>query len=226
MYRITSAIFSLPVVLLWSAAAAAASFPCEKAQTRIEKAICADAEVSQLDEYLGRYYAGARTALRESASCLLADQKQWLSSVRNPCPDAACLKKVYLERLGELHALQPGASSLRNVALPPVPPLVWIIPPADNVAAPPRPNAKPLVAKGRVINELEKGDGFVLRTAEGATHILLLAMFFDGASVDALNALAKQPAATFLARGHAANDPRGNIYYEPSRCVFLYRLTP
>ena len=86
-------------------------------------------------------------------------------------------------------------------------------------------SAKPLVARGHVINDLEKGDGFVLRTAEGATHILLLAMFFDGASVDALNALARQPGATFLARGHAANDPRGNVYYEPSRCVFLYRLT-
>ena len=141
-------------------------------------------------------------------------------------PGCSCLKKVYLERLGELHALQPGASSLRNVALPAVPPLVWIIPPAaDNVAAPSRPNAKPLVAKGRVINDLEKGDGFVLRTAEGVTHILLLTMFFDGASVDALNALATQPAATFLARGHAATNPRGNVHYEPSRCVFLYRLT-
>lgn len=226
MHGTISTTSGLLLALLWSTAAAAASFPCEKAQTRIEKAICADAEVSQLDEYLGRYYSGARTALRESASCLLADQKQWLSSVRNPCADAACLKKVYLERLGELHALQPGASSLRNVALPAVPPLVWIIPPAgDNVAAPPQPNAKPLVARGHVINDLEKGDGFVLRTAEGTAHILLLTMFFDGASVDALNALARQPAATFLARGHAATNPRGNVHYEPSRCVFLYRLT-
>ena len=219
------AIFCLLASLLWSAAAAAASFPCEKAQSRIEKAICADAEVSQLDEYLGRYYHAARDALRESAACLAADQRQWLGSVRNACQDAACLKKVYLERLGELHAIQPGASSLRNVALPAVPSLAWIIPPAgDNVAAPPRPGAKPLVASGRVVNEVEKGDGFVLRTAEGAAHILLLTMFFDGPSVDYLTVLAKDPAATFLARGHGATDPRGNVYYEPSRCVFLYRL--
>jgi hypothetical protein len=39
-----------------------------------------------------------------------------------------------------------------------------------------------------------------------------------------LDALAKAPAATFLARGHAATDPRGTVYFEPSRCVFLYRL--
>jgi len=225
MDRASRATSGLLLGLLWSAAAAAASFPCEKAQSRIEKAICADAEVSQLDEYLGRYYSAARLALRGSASCLAADQRQWLSSVRNACQDAACLKKAYLERLGELHAIQPGASSLRTVALPVVPSLAWIIPPAgDNVAAPPRPAAKPLVASGRVINDVEKGDGFVLRTAEGASHILLLAMFFDGPSVDYLTALAKDPAATFLARGHAATDPRGRVYYEPSRCVFLYRL--
>jgi uncharacterized protein len=220
-----SAILSLLLGLLWSGAAAAASFPCEKAQSRVEKAICADAEVSELDEYLGRYYSAARAALRESASCLAADQRQWLSSVRNACQDAGCLKKAYLERLGELHAIQPGASSLRNVALPAVPSLAWVIPPAaDNVAAPARPGAKPLVASGRLVNEVEKGDGFVLRTAEDTPHILLLTMFFDGSSVDVLTALAKGPAATFLARGHAATDPRGNVYYEPSRCVFLYRL--
>jgi uncharacterized protein len=211
--------------LLWSGAAAAASFPCEKAQSRIEKAVCADAEVSQLDEYLGRYYQAARGTVREAGSCLAAEQRLWLSSVRNACQDAACLKKVYLARLGELHPMQPGASSLRNVALPAVPALVWIIPPAgDNVAAPQRPGAKPLVARGRVVNELEKGDGFVLRTAEGATHILLLTMFFDDPTVGYLNLFAKEPAATFLARGHGATDSRGNVYFEPSRCVFLYRL--
>lgn len=225
MTGIGSAIASLLLGLLWSAAAAAASFPCEKAQSRIEKAICADEEVSTLDEYLGRYYPAARDTLREAGSCLAADQRQWLSSVRNACADAACLKKVYLERLGELHALQPGATSLRNVALPAVPTLAWIIPPAgDNVAAPPRPGAKPLIATGRVINDLEKGDGFVLRTADGTIHILLLTMFFDDPSVGYLSLFAKEPAARFLARGHAAVNSRGVVYYEPSRCVFLYRL--
>ena len=205
-------------------AAIAASFDCAKAQSRVEKAICADREVSDLDEYLGRYYSAARATLRESASCLAADQKQWLGAVRNRCADAACLRKVYLERLGELHPLQPGASSLVNAELPRVPSLAWIIPPAaDHVAAPRRPNARPLEAKGRVINDVEKGDGFVLRTAEGATHILLLAMFFDGPSIDMLNGFAKEPNATFLARGHAAQSGR-NTNYEPSRCVFLYRL--
>ena len=217
------ALSACTVLALGCRAAHAASFDCAKAHSRVEKAICAEQDVSDLDEYLGRYYAGARATLRESGACLAADQRQWLVS-RNKCEDAACLKKLYLERLAELHPLQPGATSLKNVELPRVPSLAWIIPPAaDNVAAPHRPNARAFEAKGRVINDVEKGDGFVLRTAEGATHILLLAMFFDGPSVDMLNGLAAEPNATFLARGHAAQSG-ARIYYEPSRCVFLYRL--
>jgi uncharacterized protein len=216
----TNAILALFLGLLWTASAAAASFPCEKAQSRIEKAICADAEVSDLDEYLGRYYAAARSVLGRAGDCMRADQQQWLREVRNACADAACLKKAYLERLGALDPLQPGASALRNVELPRVPALAWIIPPVE---APPKPAAKPLVARGRVVNEVVSGDGFVLRTAEGATHILMLSMLLDSPSDVHLESFAKA-GATFLARGHEAKDPRGNVYYEPSRCVFLYRL--
>ena len=212
------------VGMLMSTGAAAASFPCEKAQTSIEKAICADAEVSDLDEYLGRYYSAARSALGRAGNCMRADQQQWLREVRNACADAACLKKAYLERLGALDALQPGATALRNIELPRVPALAWIIPPAeDKVAAPPKPAAKPLEARGQVVNEVATGDGFVLRTAEGATHILMLSMLLDSPSDVHLESFAKA-GATFLARGHEAKDPRGNVYFEPSRCVFLYRL--
>jgi uncharacterized protein len=223
MRRTRSALCSVALALACGAAGAA-SFPCEKAQSRIEKAICADAQVSELDEYLGRYYHGARTTLGRAASCLATDQKQWLSAVRNKCADAACLKKVYLERLAELHPVQPGATSLRNVELPVVQSLVWIIPPAsDTVAAPPQPRAKPFEAKGRVVNEIVQGDGFVLRTADGTGHILMTAMLMEGPADGILVELAKEPKATFLARGHASND-RGNINFEPSRCIFLYRL--
>ena len=69
MYRTANVVLGVLLGLLWSAGAAAASFPCEKAQTRIEKAICADKEVSDLDEYLGRYYArrGRRWGARGNA---------------------------------------------------------------------------------------------------------------------------------------------------------------
>lgn len=203
----------------------AASFDCAKAQSATEKMVCADAEVSTLDEHLAQYYAGARLALREGAACLADDQRQWLRTVRNACADAGCLKKAYVERLGTLHALQPGATSLRNMELPSTPQLAWIIPPAaDNVAAPRRPNAQPLVAQGRLVDDVAQGDGFLLRTPEGATHVLLMLMFIDGASADRLPLLAREANATYLARGHAAPGSGARADYEPSRCVYLYRM--
>ena len=224
MSRTSAAAFSALLALAFSGAAAAASFPCDKAQSRIEKAICADAEVSQLDEYLGRYYSGARLAVGTGASCLAADQRRWLSDTRNACADGACLKKAYLERLGELDALQPGASALRNVELPRVPSLAWIIPPAqDNVAAPPKPNAQPLVVRGELYDDVTQGDGFVLRGAQGSTLLVML-MFLDGETANRLAVLAKEPNNSYLARGHAATNSTGRIYFEPSRCVLLYRL--
>jgi uncharacterized protein len=212
------------VLLGWCAAASAASFDCAKAQSRIEKAICADAEVSDLDEYLGRYYSAARSALGRAGDCLRADQAQWLRT-RNACNDAACLKKVYLERLAELHPLQPGASALRNVELPRVPALVWIVAPAsDQVAAPPRPDAKPFVARGKIVNEIVQGDGFVLRTAEGTPHILMLSSLLESPGDTQLELMARENSTTFIARGHAGRGSGGNTYFEPSRCIFLHRL--
>jgi len=223
MRRTRSAACSLALALACGAAGAA-SFPCEKAQSRVEKAICADAELSQLDEYLARYYGGARAGLGAGGACLAADQRKWLSATRNACADAACLKKAYLERLGELHPLQPGATALRNLELPRVPALVWIIPPAqDNVAAPPKPNAPPLEVRGELFDDVAQGDGFLLRGAQGSTLLVML-MFLEPATAQQLALLAKMPDSSYLARGSAATNSSGRIYYEPSRCVFLYRL--
>lgn len=134
------------------------------------------------------------------------------------------MKKAYLERLGELDALQPGASALRNVELPRVPSLAWIIPAArDNVAAPPKPNAQPLVVRGELFDDVANGDGFLLRGAQGSTLLTML-MFLEPETAQHLSVLAKVPGTAYLARGHAAIDSNGRIYYEPSRCVFLYRL--
>src|SRR6188508_3794069 len=82
--------------------AAAQSFDCAKAQTRIEKMVCADRAIADLDEYLGRYYSAARAEIPGAAACLQSDQSQWLKTKRDACSDAACLKTAYLERLAEL----------------------------------------------------------------------------------------------------------------------------
>src|SRR5262245_56475401 len=68
--------------------AAAQSFDCAKAQTRVEKMVCADRGIADLDEYLGRYYAAARAEIPGAAACLQSDQAQWLKSTRDACADS------------------------------------------------------------------------------------------------------------------------------------------
>ena len=214
------------LALLIASPAFAQSFDCAKAQTRVEKMVCADRGVADLDEYLGRYYSAARAEIPGAASCLQADQSQWLKSKRDACADAACLKAAYLDRLAELDPLQPGVTALKNVTLPVVPSLVWVIPPAsDNVAAPPNPKAVAFEATGAIVNDIAtnpKSEGIVLRTRDGTRIPLMLLMFLEGESQDRLTSLSKERGAMFRARGFAPNASRKS--FEPSRCVFVHRL--
>lgn len=76
----------------------AASFDCSKAQTKVEKLICADAELSKLDEDLAAAYTNALKEDGKAASVRRA-QKQWVKE-RNGCVDAACVKNAYQSRAG------------------------------------------------------------------------------------------------------------------------------
>ena len=72
----TSSLAALSALALFGfESASAASFPCEKAATSVEKSICADKAVSELDEHLGRYYSAARAALGSGKSCLAQIRK-------------------------------------------------------------------------------------------------------------------------------------------------------
>jgi uncharacterized protein len=203
----------------------AASFDCAKAATATEKTICANPQISDLDEYLGRYYQAGRASMgRDAAACLASNQRTWLRSVRNACKDAACLERVYLERLSELDPLQAGAAAVKNLELPRVKSLVWIIgPAADTVAAPRNVRREPLLVTGKLVDDMANGDGFVLEDKSGVKHVLLLLMFIDKADGVMLEALEHAPPATYEARGEreiaadAAN-------FAPSACTFVYRL--
>lgn len=217
------------IALLCAAALAepalAASFACENATTRIEKLICAEPRLSELDEYLGRYYAAARPQLGSASACLVTNQRAWLRTVRNACADAACLERAYLARLAELDPLQPGATALRNVKLPRVKALVWIVPPAeDEVAAPRVAGRPPLVVAGQLRNEVTDGDGYVLEDEAGAKYVLLALMFIDAASGVALETLAGEESARFEARGEREPSSDGVAHFAHSACKYLYRL--
>lgn len=207
----------IPAMLL------AAGFDCARATSTTEKAICADAALSALDEHLARYYSAGRMVLKEGASCLQSDQQRWLQR-RNACRDNACLNEAYLDRLAELDALQPGATAIRNVALPARPALAWVIPPgADQVAAPPNPKARPAQFSGAIVDEVATGDGYVLSAAGGERHLLLPLMFIDGASATYLQALAREKDRTFRVTGHVTSR-EGRTDFEPSRCIFIHRV--
>ncbi|MFZ5724058.1 MAG: lysozyme inhibitor LprI family protein [Pseudomonadota bacterium] len=203
--------------------ATAASFPCGRATTPVEKIVCGDPELSMLDEHLGRYYSAARAAVQAADSCLVADQKQWLRTQRNVCRDAACLRQVYLQRLAELDPLQPGVTRIRHPGLPAAKALVWIVPPAlDQVAAPPDPQAAPLVARGAILNEVADGDGYVLRTGEGKRLLIVPLMFLEPATTAMLESLASG-GDDYELRGHAESSADGSVHFAPDRCVFVHR---
>lgn len=216
------------VASLWLGAAQAAwcaSFPCEKAATPVEKTICGNVDLSQLDEHLGRYYSAAREALGEARACVAKDQRDWLSSVRNRCKDAECLERVYLERLGELDGLQPGVTALRNIELPRVKSLAWVIAPAeDTVAAPRDPQAKPLVVEGRILDEVTDGDGYVIQDAAGGKHLVVALMFITDSSAATLETLSKDVTARYEARGLLEVSGDGSKHFAPGACTFIYRL--
>jgi uncharacterized protein len=206
----------------------AASFDCSRAATATEKAICANPRVSDLDEYLGRYYQAGRASMgRDAAACLASNQRDWLRSVRNACKDAACLERVYLLRLAELDPLQAGATAIKNLDLPVVKSLVWVIgPAADTVAAPRNVRREPMVITGKLVDDVADGDGFVIQDKAGVKHVLLPLMFIDKADGVMLESVAHEPAshATFEARGERELPGDGGSNFAPSACTFLYRL--
>jgi uncharacterized protein len=92
-----------------SSFANAAGFDCTKATTAIEKTICADGELSALDGKLMQAY---KTSLSNSAKVdtLKVEQRTWISTVRNKCSDATCLKQAYAERIAQLDGSSPAAA--------------------------------------------------------------------------------------------------------------------
>jgi uncharacterized protein len=82
--------------------ARAASFDCARAQSAVERLICSDPQVSELDERLDRAYRAAEVTGMWQRSELGPDQRDWLKNVRSKCSDAPCLVRAYQARIDEL----------------------------------------------------------------------------------------------------------------------------
>lgn len=88
------------LLLAVSGSASAASFDCNKASTFVEKAICSDKTLGELDDALSSNYKsmlasnigdGARKELRTT-------QRIWLAD-RNKCTTRSCVEALYRQRV-------------------------------------------------------------------------------------------------------------------------------
>ena len=89
-----------------SAQAANASFKCNAHSSQVEKLICTDDDLAQLDASLASLYKVTMNSLpKTEQSSLKVEQRDWLES-RNACAKAAdikaCLKDEYHARINEL----------------------------------------------------------------------------------------------------------------------------
>ncbi len=78
------------------------SFPCSKAESRVELLICGSHELAALDRRMAEAWSAARrTRDKEAFAELRADQKRWLRA-RDACTDEGCVGQRYRERLAEV----------------------------------------------------------------------------------------------------------------------------
>lgn len=107
--------FAILLISLWTSSSYSASFDCIKARSNIEKAICNDTELSQLDEKLDAEYKVSRLKLSPSSvNVLVASQRSWLKFIATYCfidSNAAplsntevksCLSRAFKDRINDL----------------------------------------------------------------------------------------------------------------------------
>lgn len=88
------ALFVLPLE------AQSASFDCKKSSATVERLICNNPELSEIDSNLSQIYAKALTQSSDKPT-LKKQQREWLQYVRNKCGDDVCLKNTYIARIAK-----------------------------------------------------------------------------------------------------------------------------
>lgn len=94
-------VFTTAALALFVTQAQAVSFDCQKAKTFVEKAICQNQELSDLDDELRVQYDTALTDNKNPAA-FKKQQLKWLKQ-RDTCQTVDCLKKSYNQRIKALN---------------------------------------------------------------------------------------------------------------------------
>ncbi|MBF0273384.1 MAG: DUF1311 domain-containing protein [Magnetococcales bacterium] len=85
-------------------------FDCRKAASTVEKTICTDVNLAQMDGELSTIYKHALQRTKQDEN-LKTQQLNWLRQVRNACADAPCLSKAYQGRINALRQMDTTAGS-------------------------------------------------------------------------------------------------------------------
>ena len=102
-------------ITLWAGPAFAAGFDCTKAHTTLERLICADKTLSNLDGQLSRLYNSV-VSHSVNPEGIKRQQREWIRKVRDKCRSASCLKDAYQKRINELNdqAIELGRKGSGN----------------------------------------------------------------------------------------------------------------
>jgi uncharacterized protein len=99
-------ILTILIVIGSISSVSAASFDCKRASTEIEKAICANPEMSALDEKMASSYQHLIKACNDSSNTIKANQIKWLKNTAENCAtEVGCLKAQYSYRIKYLHEM-------------------------------------------------------------------------------------------------------------------------
>jgi uncharacterized protein len=214
---------ALFVVLAAAGPAFAASFECQRNENRVERLICSDSVVSDLDEVMARFYAGAQGSLKENATCLKTDQQEWVHR-RDACRDVPCMDRVYRERLAELTPLQPGINLRRRMDVPEVPQLVGALAPETGRTTAPAVASRPGSVTGQLAYDDKQG-AFVIREKTGKQTIVLVDIIRGGDNATQFPVMVQvHRGATISARGRLPVKDGGTPAFDRRHCVYLYRL--
>jgi len=87
------------LILTFMTSSYAASFDCAKAGTKVEKLICSNEKISQLDEEMAVTF---KEAVKREPQTIKEQQRNWIK-VRNSCNGENCVLEAYQNRISELN---------------------------------------------------------------------------------------------------------------------------
>ncbi len=102
------------IYIFVSSYASAASFDCSKASSDIEKAICTDQELSNLDDQLTKIYKEALNS-SQNKDLIKQSQRDWIRTDRNSSKNKEALKIAYQDRINELSKTNGKSTSQKTI---------------------------------------------------------------------------------------------------------------